>query len=379
MRRDHGAASLGEQRGAMKISSYRTQFACPAMLADPTEESIATKIANFVTLELRTDDGVEGIGYSGFVNASMLKPLRETVDALAEWTVGEDPSAVESVSANLLDLGGFGAPAGLVTSAAAAIDVALWDIKGKAAGLPLYRLLGGESNRVPAYASGYLWRDYDAAMLASKGEELAASGFRAMKFRMGAEKSPAAEIRRMRSLRKAVGDEVDLMVDINQGWGVDRSIRVGRAMEESGLFWLEDPVHHQDYDGLARIADALDTPIATGEYHYGIAPFAHMLERGSVDVVMVDLLRVGGITHWMKAAHLAEAFNKPVVSHLAPEILAHCVAAAPNGLIVEHMPWALPLFTDTFSMAGGEIVLSQEPGLGLEFDHDAIRRLQPDA
>ncbi len=349
------------------------------MLADPTEESIATKIANFVTLELRTDDGVEGIGYSGFVNASMLKPLRETVDALAEWTVGEDPSAVESVSANLLDLGGFGAPAGLVTSAAAAIDVALWDIKGKAAGLPLYRLLGGESNRVPAYASGYLWRDYDAAMLASKGEELAASGFRAMKFRMGAEKSPAAEIRRMRSLRKAVGDEVDLMVDINQGWGVDRSIRVGRAMEESGLFWLEDPVHHQDYDGLARIADALDTPIATGEYHYGIAPFAHMLERGSVDVVMVDLLRVGGITHWMKAAHLAEAFNKPVVSHLAPEILAHCVAAAPNGLIVEHMPWALPLFTDTFSMAGGEIVLSQEPGLGLEFDYDAIRRLQPDA
>ena len=154
-----------------------------------------------MTLELRTDEGLKGIGYAGFVNTGMLKPLHETVVALAEWAVGEDPSAVESVSAKLLDLGGFGAPAGLVTSAAAAIDVACWDLKSKAAGLPLFRLLGGESNRVPAYASGFLWRNYDAAMLASKGEELVASGFRAMKFRMGAEKSPHTEVHRMQSLR----------------------------------------------------------------------------------------------------------------------------------------------------------------------------------
>ena len=363
----------------MKITSYRTRLACPARVVHPTREPIAARVANFVTLELQTDQGLEGVGYAGFVNAGMLKPMRQTVDALAEWAVGEDPSAVESVSAKLLDLGGFGAPAGMVTSAAAAIDVALWDLKAKAAGQPLFRLLGGRSNRVAAYASGSLWRNYDAAMLASKGEELAASGFRAMKFRMGAEQSPHAEIGRMQSLRRAVGDGIDLMVDINQGWDVDRSIRVGRAMEECGLYWLEDPVHHQDYGGLAQIADALDTPIATGEYHYGLAPFAHMLERRSVDIVMIDLLRVGGITHWMKAAHLAEAFNKPVVSHLAPEVLAHCVAAVPNGLIVEHMPWALPLFKETFSMSDGEIELAERAGLGLELDHEAIDRLQPEA
>lgn len=338
---------------------------------------MAAMLANFVTLELRTDDGLEGVGYAGFTNTPMLAPLLETVNALAEWTVGENPDSVESVSSKLLELGGHGAPAGLVTSAAAAIDVALWDIKGKIAGQPLFRLLGGGSGRVPAYASGYLWRNYDAEKLASKGTELATSGFRAMKFRMGALDSDTDEIERMRSLRDAVGDGVDLMVDINQGWDVDRSIRVGRAMEECGLYWLEDPVHHQDYGGLARIADALDTPIATGEYHYGLLPFTHMLERGSVDVVMVDLLRVGGITHWMKAAHLAEAFNKPVVSHLAPEILAHCVAAAPNGQIVEHMPWALPLFQETFPMEDGSIVLPDKPGLGLELDHDAIDRVQP--
>ncbi len=361
----------------MKISSYRARAACPSQLVDPAREAIAAKMANFVTLELWTNTGLQGVGYAGFVGTPMLGPLLETVRVMAEWTIGDDPDCVESISSRLLDQGGFGAPAGLVTSAAAAIDVALWDIRGKAAGLPLHRLLGARTDRVAAYASGYLWRDYDADMLASKGRELVADGFRAMKFRMGALESDDAEIERMRSLRQAVGDDVDLMVDINQGWSVDRSIRVGRAMEECGLYWLEDPVHHQDYKGLARIAAALDTPVATGEYHYGLAPFAHMLERDSVDIVMVDLLRVGGITHWMKAAHLAEAFNRPVVSHLAPEILAHCVAAAPNGQIVEHMPWALPLFRETFCVEEGHIVLPEKPGLGLTFDHDAIDRLQP--
>ena len=104
---------------------------------------------------------------------------------------------------------------------------------------------------------------------------------------------------------------------------MNRSIAVGREMEKCNLFWLEDPIHHQDYDGLAHIANALDTPISAGEYHYGIPPFRHMLERRSVDIVMIDLLRAGGITPWMKIAHLAEAYNLPVVSHLAPEVLAH--------------------------------------------------------
>ena len=181
----------------------------------------------------------------------------------------------------------------------------------------------------------------------------------------------------MRAIREAVGDGIDIMVDINQGWDVNRSIRVGREMEDCGLYWLEDPIHHQDYTGLERIADSLDTPITTGEYHFGIAPFRHMLEQRSVDIVMVDLLRVGGITHWMKAAHLAEGFNKPVVSHLAPEVLAHCVSAAPNGLNAEHMPWALPLFQEAFLMEDGKIVLPDKPGLGLELDLKAIERLQP--
>lgn len=363
----------------MKIAAYRTRLACPSRQVDRTLESPASSVANFVTIELRTDTHLEGIGYAGFVRVEMLKPLQQTMDALADFVIGEDPFETESISEKLLGLGGLGAPAGLVTRAAAAIDIALWDLKGKDLGQPLFRLLGGGVNRIPVYASGFLWRDYDAEMLAEMGAELVRQGFRAMKFRMGAKQKATVEIERMRALREAVGNEIDLMVDINQGWDANRAIRMGREMDRHLLYWLEDPIQHQDYKGLARIADALDTPIATGEYHYGIVPFRHMLEQNSADIVMVDLLRVGGITHWMKVAHLAEAFNKPVVSHLAPEILAHCVAAAPNGLTVEHMPWALPLFRESFAMEDGEILLSEKPGLGLELDLDAIARLDPAA
>jgi L-alanine-DL-glutamate epimerase-like enolase superfamily enzyme len=280
----------------------------------------------------------------------------------------------EAVGERLLRIGGAGAPAGLVTRAVSAIDVALWDIRGKALGQPVYKLLGGYRDRVPCYASGFLWRNFDLSALDKTARRLVDEGFRAMKFRLGAEDSAAKEIARMRVMREAAGDGADLMVDINQGWDVNQAIAIGREMASYNLFWLEDPIHHQDYDGMARIAEALDTPIASGEYHYGVVPFRHMVERRSIDIVMVDLLRVGGLTRFMKVAHLAELFNLPVVSHLAPEILVHAIAAAPNGLTVEHMPWAFPLFTREPIVEDGMMLVPGEPGLGLEFDEEALRR-----
>ncbi len=329
--------------------------------------------ANFVTLKLRADDGTEGIGYAGFASSPMLKALEAALDGLAEQTIGCDPMMVEQIGARLLALGGGGSPAGLVTRSVSAIDVALWDMRGKALGQPVYRLLGGFADRVPTYASGHLWRTYDLDMLAKTGSDLVEQGFTAMKFRMGGENTDAREIERMKTMREAVGDQVDLMVDINQGWDINTAIRIGRLMTDFGLYWLEDPIHHQDYVGYARIADALDTPIATGEYHYGMIPFRHMLEHRSVDIVMVDLLRVGGLTGFMKVAHMAEIYNLPVVSHLATEVLAHAIAAAPNGLIVEHMPWTFGMFTEQPTVEDGMIVLPQSPGLGVEFDEDRLK------
>jgi L-alanine-DL-glutamate epimerase-like enolase superfamily enzyme len=177
-------------------------------------------------------------------------------------------------------------------------------------------------------------------------------------------------------MREGIGPDIDLMCDINQLWSVNQAIEVGRRIEPYHLFWLEDPTAHDDYPGLARIADALTAPIAAGEYHYGIVPFRHLLEARSIDIVMIDLLRVGGITQWMKVAGMAEAFNLPVVSHLVPEIHVQLVSAIPNGLTVEYMPWSLRLFEETPNLEAGQLVVPKKPGLGLAFDQAAIKRFQ---
>ena len=351
----------------MKIQSFSTRAVSLTDRPLPIANSPGARMANFATLTMRTDEGVEGIGYAGFVPSCVLKGLHEVVNGLAELTIGDDPLHIEAIGAKLLEAAGAGAPAGLITRAVAAIDVALWDIRGKACGKPVYQLLGGFRDRVPTYASGYLWRTYDLKALAEWGPKLVGQGFRAMKLRLGAEDSPSKEIERLRVLRDAVGPDIDLMVDINQGWDVNQSISIGRALGEYNLCWLEDPTHHLDYNGLARIAAALDTPLAAGEYVYGIQPFSHLIERRSIDIVMIDLLRVGGLTAFMKAAHLAEANNLPVVSHLAPEILCHALAAIPNGLYLEHMPWSFGLFKEVPQVENGQLVLPQKPGLGLEF------------
>ncbi len=353
----------------MKITGFET-----SIVELPRDSGPMGASALFVTLKIHTDDGVEGIGYAGFTSALMMKALRETLDALAGQAIGYDPMMIEAIGARLLALGGGGSPSGLVTRAVSAIDVALWDIRGKALGQPVYRLLGGFADRVPAYASGHLWRTYDLDMLAKTGPEIVESGFRAMKFRMGGEDSDAKEIERMHVMREAIGDDIDLMVDINQGWDINTTLRIGRLMADYNLYWLEDPTHYQDYVGYAHIADALDTPIATGEYHYGTVPFRHMVENRSLDIVMVDLLRVGGLTGFMKVAHMAEIYNLPVVSHLATEVLAHAIAAAPNGIYVEHMPWTFDLFTTEPVIEDGMIVMPQSPGLGVQFDEEKLAR-----
>ena len=257
-----------------------------------------------------------------------------------------------------------------------AIDMALWDIKGKALNQSVCTLLGGYRDRVVTYASGQLERRRNLEYLADVGPRLVEKGFRQMKTQMGAEPTTEREIARIRTLRGALGEDIDLMCDINQLWDVNQSITIGRRVEEYNLYWLEDMTAHDDYQGLARIADALTTPIAAGEYVFGIAPFRQLIENRSVDIVMIDLMRVGGITQFQKVAGMAEAFNMPVVSHLAPEVQVHNIAAIPNGLTVEYMPWSLRLFEETPAIVNGEIVVPDKPGLGLAFSQDAINRYQ---
>lgn len=329
----------------------------------------------FVTLELATDTGLEGIGLT-FFGGALTQALRAAVEALGALTIGEDPLRVEAIAAKLRLASGGAGPGGLFTLALSAIDLALWDLKGKALGLPVHALLGGYRDRVPTYASGALMRPYPVPYLAEAGPRLVQMGFKQMKMQLGAEPTVAREVERVRVLREGIGEDIDLMCDINQLWNVNQAIEIGRRVEPYHLFWLEDVVAHDDYQGLARVADALTTPIAAGEYQYGITPFRQMLEARSIDIVMIDLLRVGGITQWMKVAGMAEAFNLPVVSHLVPEIHVHLIAAIPNGLTVEYMPWTLRLFEETPQIVDGHLVVPQKPGLGLAFDKQVLKTYQ---
>jgi L-alanine-DL-glutamate epimerase-like enolase superfamily enzyme len=351
----------------------RTPADNPLVVGLPTP----TETREFVTLELGTDQGLVGVGIT-FFGGALTAALRRAVDSLAPLLVGDDPTRVEAIAAKLRRLAGSSGPGGIFTLALSAIDIACWDLKGKAVGQPVAALLGGLRDRVPTYASGALMRPHPIDYLAKAGPRLRDMGFRQMKMQCGSEPTVDASVERVRVMREAIGADVDLMCDINQLWSVNQAIEIGRRIEPYHLFWLEDPTAHDDYAGLARIADNLTTPIAAGEYHYGIVPFRHMLEARSIDIVMIDLLRAGGITHWMKIAGMAEAFNLPVVSHLVPELHVHLIAAIPNGLTVEYMPWTLQLWEETPKLEHGQLVVPAKPGLGLAFDQAALKRYQVD-
>jgi L-alanine-DL-glutamate epimerase-like enolase superfamily enzyme len=336
---------------------------------------VPTDTREFVTLELGTDQGAVGLGLT-FFGGALTPALKAAVDELARLTVGEDPTQVEAITAKLRRAARSSGPGGIFTLALSAVDIACWDLKGKAMGQSVCALLGGLRDRVATYASGALMRPHPTDYLAKAGPRLRDMGFRQMKMQCGSEPTVAASVERVRVMRESIGPDIDLMCDINQLWSVNQAIEIGRRIEPYHLFWLEDPTTHDDYPGMARIADALTTPIAAGEYHYGIVPFRHLLEHRSIDIVMIDLLRVGGITQWMKVAGMAEAFNLPVVSHLVPEIHVHLVAAIPNGLTVEYMPWTLNLYEQTPPIEGGQLVVPKKPGLGLAFDQAAMKRYQ---
>jgi L-alanine-DL-glutamate epimerase-like enolase superfamily enzyme len=359
----------------MKIKSYEV-----TTLLVPEEDPLANMPEDvnrkrpLVALRLRTDSGIEGIGLT-FYGAAMTGSLRVAVEELCALIVGMDPMRIEQVVARLRNgTGDSCGPGGIFMLALAAIDVALWDIKGKALDQPLWKLLGGHRDRVATYASGSLRRGLTHQQAEKAAKILVQKGFREMKTQMGlpGNPPPAEEVRRVRTVRDAIGPDIKLMCDINQRWRPEQAIDIGSRVEDVGLFWLEDVTTADDYQGLARVTAALKTPVAGGEYLWGIQPHRQMIEAHSVDIVMIDLVRVGGVSQFMKVAGMAEAFNLPVVSHVMPEMLVHVIAACPNGLTVEYMPWMLRLYEETPAIEDGQLVLPQKPGLGLKFDEKAI-------
>jgi L-talarate/galactarate dehydratase len=353
----------------MKIARVLSQIVeLPAdePLADGPETKGATR--PFVLVKIITADGTEGVGVT-FFGAAMTRTLRQVVDDLGGLMIGTNALEVERVAQKLRDAASSAGPQGIFTLAISALDTALWDIRGKALGQPVARLLGGHRDKVPAYASGALMRHFTLKEVETAGRRLVERGWKAMKTQLAlpGHTTPEIEVNRIKVLREAVGPDIELMCDINQRWTTWQAISIGRRIEQYNLRWLEDVSKADDFQGLAEVSRALDMPVAGGEYVWGIEPFRQMLGQRSVDIAMIDLVRVGGITQWMKVAGMAEAHNIPVVSHLIPEVHVHLIAAVPNGEIVEYMPWCRNLFDSPPIPVNGEMTVPTAPGLGLAF------------
>jgi mandelate racemase len=261
---------------------------------------------------------------------------------------------------------------GLPLMAMAGLDVALWDALARAAGLPLVRLLGGERRPVPAYNSNGLGLDAPERV-ADEAMELLSEGFHAVKLRLG-RKSAAEDLCAARTVRAKIPAEALLMTDFNQALSVAEALARGRALDGEGVYWIEEPVRHDDYAGAARIARALATPVQIGENFLGTRPMAAAIAAGAADYVMPDLARIGGVTGFLRAAALADAAGLEMSSHLYPEVSAHVLAVAPTAHFLEYVDWAAPILAHPLLVSDGHAQPSDTPGAGLEWNDEAVSR-----
>ncbi len=358
----------------MKVSAVETQ---PVVVQlDQPIGSALGQIAKFgcILVTVRTDGGVTGENLIFTLNDRRTAVLRQMVDELADVAVGQDAGHVAGFWARAWKDINFLGHKGVPVAGISAIDGALWDVLGKTAGLPLYRVLGGAQDRVPAYHSGGLWLSRSVDELVEEAQGFVAQGFRAMKMRLGLPNS-ADDIARVKAVRDAIGPDVKLMADANQGLTEAQAIRLGRRLEAFGLTWFEEPLPAWDLDGLARVAAALDTPIASGETEYTRYGFRRMLELRSADILMPDLQRVGGVSEFMRVGHMAESHDIAVSSHLFPETSLQVLGALSNATFLEYMPWFSRLYNEALEFRDGAALVPERPGWGFTFNRDYIAHL----
>jgi L-alanine-DL-glutamate epimerase-like enolase superfamily enzyme len=329
--------------------------------------------SNFLLLQLTSDDGLEAFGLAHTSTVGKARALEMIVGEILPNLIGQSALDHEKIydraSAFLTDLGHSGA----ALQALAAIDIALWDLKGKALQQPLYQLLGARRDRVSCYASGGLRRQQSIDELVADARDFIRRGFRGMKLRLGA-RSFVEDVERVRAVRNAIGPEVALMVDLNWSLTAPDAIRLGRMLEPFALYWIEDPVPAADWDGLAEVSRALDTRVTFGETLEKLTQFRACLEKRAADCYMADVQKVGGISAWMRIAALLNAWQCPLASHTEPEVQVHLIAAAANGLTVEYTPSHDILYREPLKVEDGLMVVPNKPGLGMELNPEVIHR-----
>jgi len=326
-----------------------------------------TEVA-FLFAEITTEAGLEGVGFSYSKRAggpAQFAHAREVAGDL----IGEDPNDIARLWTKLVWAGASVGRSGAATQAIAAFDVALWDLKAKRAGLPLAKLLGAHRDSVRCYntSGGFLHEPIDRVL--ENASASIADGIGGIKIKVGLPDS-AEDLRRVRAVREHIGD-LPLMVDANQQWDRPTAQRVGRALEEFALTWIEEPLDAYDAEGHAQLARSLDTAIASGEMLTSVAEHYELIRAGAVDVIQPDAPRIGGITQFQRLATLAEHRNLQLAPHFAMEIHLHLAAAYPHEPWVEHFDWLCPLFNERLEISDGRMHLSERPGLGITLTEQA--------
>jgi len=316
-----------------------------------------------VLVELRTTDGVVGTSFIFALNGDRVSSLDEMVKGLAPLIEGRGVDAIEGAWHDMWSAVNAMGHKGVTVSAMSALDVAMWDAWGITLGQPLHRLWGSCRDRVDTYATSGLWLSYSIDELVAEAAEFVEQGFNAMKIRLGSERA-ADDVERVRAVRAAIGDDVALLSDVNQGLTPKAAIRLGRALEEFNLTWFEEPVAAYDLAGHAQVRAALDVPIASGETEYTRHGMQSMLVAGAADVLMPDLQRIGGFSEFRKASALAAGWNTPVSSHFFTEHSLCLAGSLHNCISVEHCDWFAPLFNESMTLVDGQLEVPDRPGHG---------------
>lgn len=323
-----------------------------------------------VLVTVHTESGIEGISYLWCFGPRRARVLASMIDELAGHAIGHDALQTVALWERLWRENNFFGRSGVAMLAHSALDMACWDVKAKAAGQPLWQLLGGTARPVPAYAGGLFLNDPLEALV-EEARGYVDRGFRAVKMRAGSSRLQD-DIHRVAAVREVIGPDVRLMIDAVQAWNADEAIRACNALAGFDITWIEDPVSFDDHAALARVAAAVPMPVCAGENDYSRIGFQRLIHGGCIRIAMPDLQRVGGITEWMRVAALAGAHGLRVTPHTFHELSVHLMCAIPNGFWLEYVPWWERLFTATPELVDGCMSPSQEPGLGISFDWDAL-------
>jgi mandelate racemase len=342
----------------------------PMTYALGTSRGVITK-APLLLIDLETEEGVIGRSYLWCYFPAAMPAIAKILEEVARVVEGERlaPADLWSKLAERFALIGV---QGIVRMAMAGFDVAAWDALAIAAGWPLATLIGSSPKRIPAYNSCGLGL-MAPREVADEAEKLLARGFRAVKLRLGYP-TLAEDLAALRAVKKRVGSEIAVMVDYNQALSLAQALERGRALDQEGIYWLEEPIRHDDYAGNATLVRELETPIQIGENFSETSAMAVALAAGAADYVMPDLERIGGVTGWLRAAALAATHRIAMSSHLFPEVSAHLLAATPTAHFLEYMDWADRILAQPLEIVDGFAVVPQRPGNGLTWDKKAVEK-----